>query len=103
MAVDASYPGANAETVADTVASPIEAEVNGVDDMTYMSSTSDNNGNYSLTVTFEIGTDPDIASVNVQNRANLSLPKLPQDVQRQGLSVKKKVNELSSDRGVAVR
>lgn len=90
VSVTASYPGANAETVADTVAAPIEAEVNGVDDMIYMSSVSDNTGGYELTVTFEIGTDPDIASVNVQNRANLTLPKLPQDVQRQGLTVKKK-------------
>ncbi len=87
--VTASYPGASAEVIAETVAAPIEAEVNGVDDMIYMTSTSDNNGSYELDVTFAVGTDPDIASVNVQNRVALALPKLPEEVQRQGTSTKK--------------
>lgn len=87
--VSASYPGASAEVVNDTVAIPIEEQVNGVENMLYMSSTSDNNGGYSLTVTFEIGTDPDIAAVNVQNRVSLAEPKLPDEVRRNGISVTK--------------
>ncbi|MEM7222849.1 MAG: multidrug efflux RND transporter permease subunit [Pseudomonadota bacterium] len=87
--VSASYPGASAEVVAQTVAAPIEAQVNGVDDMIYMSSTSSNDGSYSLAVTFEVGTDPDIASVNVQNRVALALPQLPDEVTRSGVSTKK--------------
>ena len=87
--VTASYPGASSEVVANTVAAPIEAEVNGVDDMLYMTSTSDNRGNYELTVTFDVGTDPDINSVNVQNRVALATPKLPEEVTRQGVSTKK--------------
>src|SRR6056297_211565 len=72
--VTASYPGASAEVVEETVAAPIEAQVNGVDDMVYMSSTSANDGSYTLNVTFEVGTDPDIAAVNVQNRVALAVP-----------------------------
>jgi hydrophobe/amphiphile efflux-1 (HAE1) family protein len=87
--VTASYPGASAEIVAETVAAPIEAEVNGVDDMLYMTSTSDNNGGYELTITFAVGTDPDIASVNVQNRVTLALPQLPPEVTAQGVSTRK--------------
>ncbi len=103
--VTASYPGANAEIVAETVAAPIEAEVNGVDDMLYMTSTSTNNGAYELDVTFAVGTDPDIAAVNVQNRVALATPKLPVEVTQQGVSVKKQstnmlltVNLLSPNR-----
>ena len=87
--VKASYPGASAQVVEETVAAVVEAEVNGVEDMTYMSSKSANDGSYTLTVTFEVGTDGDIAQVNVQNRVSLATPKLPEEVTRQGLSVKK--------------
>ena len=87
--VTASYPGASAQVVEETVAAPIEAQVNGVDDMMYMSSTSANDGSYVLNVTFEIGTDPDIAAVNVQNRVALALPSLPEEVSRRGVSTKK--------------
>ncbi len=87
--VTASYPGADSQTLAETVGSPIESQVNGVDDMIYMSSTSNSSGNYTLSVYFEIGTDPDIAQVNVQNRSSLATPQLPQTVQRLGVSVQK--------------
>ncbi|MFQ5626113.1 MAG: efflux RND transporter permease subunit, partial [Methyloligellaceae bacterium] len=87
--IKATYPGANAQVVEETVAAVIEAEVNGVEDMIYMSSKSANDGSYTLTVTFEVGTDGDIAQVNVQNRVSLATPKLPEEVARQGLSVKK--------------
>ena len=87
--VSASYPGASAMTLAETVAAPIEQQVNGVQDMLYMSSTSSGDGSYSLTVTFEIGTNLDEAQVLVQNRVSLAEPQLPEEVRRQGVSVKK--------------
>lgn len=87
--VQASYPGASAEVVESTVATLIEAQVNGVEDMLYMSSSSANDGSYTLTVTFVVGTDTDIAAVNVQNRVALATPQLPEEVTRQGVSVKK--------------
>jgi multidrug efflux pump len=87
--VSAKYPGANAQVVEETVAAVIEAEVNGVEDMTYMSSKSANDGSYKLTVTFAIGTNGDTAQVNVQNRVSQAMPKLPEDVKRQGVTTKK--------------
>jgi multidrug efflux pump len=87
--VTASYPGANAKVVADVIAAPIEQQVNGVERMLYMSSQSTNDGNYTLTVTFEIGTDVNIAQVLVQNRVALALPQLPAQVQLQGVNTKK--------------
>src|SRR5215475_8851654 len=88
--VTASYPGASPQTVIDQVALPIELQVNGVDRMLYMQSTSAADGTYTLTVTFEIGTDPDIDQVLVQNRVQLALASLPQPVQAQGVNVQKK-------------
>jgi len=88
--VSTNYPGANAEVVAETVAAVIEAEVNGVEGMTYMSSKSANDGSYTLTVTFAIEMDSDTAQVNVQNRVSQAMPKLPEEVKRQGITTEKK-------------
>src|SRR5271165_5833336 len=88
--VSASYPGANAKVVADTVAAPIEQQVNGVEGMMYMSSQCTNDGNYTLTVTFKPGVDLNIAQVLVQNRESLAEPVLPPIVTRRGVTVKKK-------------
>jgi hydrophobe/amphiphile efflux-1 (HAE1) family protein len=90
IVVTASYPGANAQVVRDTVAAPIEQQVNGVENMLYMSSQCTNDGMYNLTVTFKLGTDLNMAQVLVQNRVSLATPIIPTLVQRQGLSVKKK-------------
>jgi multidrug efflux pump len=87
--VSANYPGANAEVVEQTVASVIEAEVNGVEGMTYMRSKSSNDGSYSLTVTFGVGTDGDQAQVNVQNRVAVTSARLPEEVNRQGVTTRK--------------
>jgi len=92
--ITASYPGASAEVVEATVAAPIEAQVNGVEGMLYMNSSSTNNGVYDLTVTFEVGTDPDLAAINVQNRVALATPQLPQEVTRGGVSVKKQSSNM---------
>lgn len=89
VVVRAFYPGAGAEVLADTVAGPIEDAVNGVDNMIYMSSTSDSSGSYALTVTFEVGTDPDIAQVQVQNRVAQAEPLLPSEVTQQGVTTEK--------------
>jgi HAE1 family hydrophobic/amphiphilic exporter-1 len=90
VVVSCVYPGANAETVADTVGAPLEQQINGVEKMLYMSSKCASDGSYSLTVTFDVGTDLDMATVLVQNRANVAMSSLPQEVQRQGLTIKKK-------------
>ncbi len=88
--VTTTYPGADAKTVGDSVAAPIEAEINGVDNMLYMTSTSSNTGQMTITVYFTLNTDPDIAQVQVQNRVNLASPKLPEAVVQYGVSVQKK-------------
>jgi multidrug efflux pump len=88
--VSCTYPGASSKVVADTVAAPIEQQVIGVENMLYMSSQSTNDGGYNLTVTFEVGTNLDMAQVLVQNRVNLALPSLPSEVKQTGVSVKKK-------------
>ncbi len=90
VVVRTAYPGANAEVIEETIAAPIESEINGVEDMLYMESSS-SNGVYSLSVFFKVGTDPDMAVVNVQNRLSLATPRLPEEVKRQGLSVKQTV------------
>lgn len=86
--VSTSYPGASAETIADVIGGPIESAVNGVDDMSYMSSNSSNAGQHSLAITLEIGTDSDQAQVNVQNRVQLATSNLPNEVQQQGIQVR---------------
>ncbi|BCH24191.1 efflux RND transporter permease subunit [Mesorhizobium sp. L-8-3] len=88
VTVSATYPGASADVIADVVGGPLETAINGVDNMMYMSSTSSNAGQYSLSVTFEVGTDPDIAQVSVQNRAQLAIAQLPAAVTQQGVSVR---------------
>ena len=92
--VNATYPGANAETVAQTVGIPIEQQVNGVDGMLYMSSTSSASGAYALIVTFEVGTDIDMATVMVQNRVSVALNSLPEAVKQQGVTVQKKSSNI---------
>ncbi|RPJ61032.1 MAG: multidrug efflux RND transporter permease subunit [Acidobacteria bacterium] len=87
--IAAFYPGASAEVIEATVAAPIEQQINGVEDMIYMSSTSTNSGSYNLSVSFKVGTDPDIAAVNVQNRVALATPQLPSEVVQRGVSVRK--------------
>ena len=94
ITVSASYPGASAQTVADTVAAPIEQEVNGVEGMIYMASQSTADGNMSLTVTFDVGTDIDKAQVLVQNRVSAAERRLPDEVRRNGLTVRKRSPDL---------
>ena len=88
--VSCTYPGASSQVVADTIAAPIEQQVNGIENMLYMSSQSGNDGSYVLTVTFDLGTDLNAALVMVQNRMSLAMPQLPDVVQAQGVNVKKK-------------
>jgi len=90
VVVTASYPGADARTVSETVAAPIEQEVNGVEGMLYMESQATNDGGMQLTVTFKLGTNPDLAQVLVQNRVAIATPKLPEDVRRLGVTTKKR-------------
>ena len=92
--VSAKYPGANAQTLIDSVAGPIEQRVNGVEGMLYMQSTSANDGSYTLNVTFDFGIDPDQAQVNVQNLVSLAEPVLPEEVKRQGVSVRKQSTDM---------
>src|SRR5205823_1327749 len=93
ISVQAVYPGANAKTIADTVAAPIEQQVNGVENMLSMSSQSANDGSYTLHITFKAGTDLDIAQVLVHNRVDIATPGLPDPVKRAGVSVWKKSPE----------
>ena len=92
--VTTTYPGADSKTVGDSVAAPIEAQINGVDNMLYMTSTSSNTGQMTITVYFTLDTDPDIAQVQVQNRVNLAMPQLPDAVMQYGVSVQKKSSSM---------
>ena len=92
--VSATYPGASAETIADTVASPIEQEINGVEGMLFLQSSSTGDGRLTISVTFELGTDLDIAQVLVQNRVAVAEPRLPEDVRRLGINVVKNTPDM---------
>ena len=86
VVVHAQYPGANPKVIAETVASPLEEQINGVEDMLYMQSQANSDGNLNITVTFKLGTDPDKAQELVQNRVAQALPRLPEDVTRLGVT-----------------
>src|SRR5438067_4680158 len=86
VVVRAQYPGANPKVIAETVASPLEEKINGVENMLYMQSQANSDGNMTLTVTFRLGTNPDLATQLVQNRVNQALPRLPEEVQRLGVT-----------------
>ena len=92
--VTATFPGASAETLAKTVAAPIEEELSGIENLLYFSSSADSSGTLTITATFEIGTDIDQATFNVSNRVNIALPRLPDDVRRTGLVVQKRSNDI---------
>lgn len=94
VTVTATYPGADSKTLADSVAAPIEAQINGVDNMIYMTSSSSSTGQLTITVYFTLDTDPDIAQVQVQNRVSLAEPQLPEAVTQQGVSVQKRASSI---------
>ena len=94
ITVSATYPGASAEVIANTVGIPLEEAINGVEDMLYMDSTSDSAGSYQLTVTFKVGVDPDLSQVKTQNRVQQALSKLPADVQQQGVTVSRRSTDI---------
>ncbi|HJZ59738.1 MAG TPA: efflux RND transporter permease subunit [Gemmataceae bacterium] len=94
VSISINYPGASAQEVADSVGAPIEQQVNGVDGVLYMSSNSGNDGSYSLTVTFDVGTDINTALVMVQNRVALAMPQLPAAVQNQGITIRKRTPDM---------
>ncbi len=94
IGVTATFPGASAETLIKTVAAPIEENLSGIDGLLYFSSSADSSGSLTITVTFEIGTDIDMATFNVSNRLNIALPRLPDEVRRTGVTVQKRANDL---------
>ncbi len=94
VTVSATYPGADSKTLADSVAAPIEAQINGIDNMIYMTSSSSSTGQLTITVYFTLDTDPDIAQVQVQNRVSLAEPQLPEAVTQQGVSVQKRASSI---------
>ena len=89
VTVSANYPGATPEVIAQVVAAPLESQINGVDNMIYMESVSNGQGNMTLTVTFELGTDPDIATINVNNRVQMATSSIPEEVRKYGITVQK--------------
>lgn len=100
VTISTAYPGADAKTIEDAVAAPLEAQINGVDNMMYMQSTSSASGQYSLTVYFKVGTDPDIAQVQVQNRISLAMTQMPDIVQKAGVNVAKRSNSFLMQLGI---
>src|SRR5262245_21634358 len=94
VSVTASYPGASSQVIAETVAAPLEQEINGVEGMIYQLSNSDTSGAMNLTVYFQVGTDPDQATINVNNRVQAATAKLPEEVRRQGVKVEKKSSDI---------
>lgn len=95
VTISASYPGASAETLATTVAAPIEEQLSGIEGLQYFSSSASSNGTVEITATFEVGTDIDKATFNVNNRVQLATPRLPDEVRRNGVVVAKRSNKLS--------
>src|SRR5690349_21377015 len=90
----ARYPGATAETIAETVAAPLEQEINGVENMLYMQSVNSGDGQLMINITFAIGADPDLAAINVNNRVQAAVPRLPEEVRRQGVVVRKAASNM---------